>query len=79
MLTIKCSACGAKLFRYRKIGTGRVLRCHKARITRVFAAPVIADGKALCPICGQAFARDEPALYDMIRGGFTDSGKKERA
>ncbi len=79
MLTIKCSGCKTKFFRYLKIGQGKVLRCHKERIKKVFNAPAIDDeGNVTCPKCGQLFAKDTPTYYDMIRDGFTYSGYKIR-
>ncbi|OEG63254.1 hypothetical protein [Halanaerobium congolense] len=36
MLTIKCAKCKTKLFKYEKIGQGKVLRCGKNKITRLY-------------------------------------------
>ncbi len=78
MLTIKCAACNTKLFRYRKIGQGKVLRCHKARIKRIWNMPVITpEGDVLCPACGRLIARDAGRHFDMIKSGFTYTGTKE--
>mgnify|MGYP002738674857 CR=1 FL=1 len=78
MLVIRCAACKTKLYRYLKIGPGKVLRCHKARIKRIFNKPVIdADGSVRCPKCGTVFAKDGPKYLTMIRDGFTYTGTKE--
>ena len=46
MLTIKCAKCKRKIFRYLKVGKGRVLHCWKGRITRDYS---IREGnKVLC-------------------------------
>ena len=56
MLVVRCAACRRKLFRYRKIGKGEVLRCHKERIMRLFEAEE-RDGRLWCP-CGRAVGVD---------------------
>lgn len=79
MLTIKCSGCKTKLFRYLKIGQGKVLRCHKDRIQKYFNVPDIdGEGNVTCPNCGRLFAKDTPTYYEMIRNGFTYTGYKIR-
>jgi len=50
MLTVRCARCKRKLFRYEKVGEGRLLRCHKARMTRVFEGQFLESGLS-CP-CG---------------------------
>ncbi|MFW6236511.1 MAG: hypothetical protein ACOC24_06970 [Desulfovibrionales bacterium] len=73
MLLIRCAGCKAKLFRYRKIGPGAVLRCHKARITRVFDASL--EGDLQCS-CGRIVGVDAGTFYKMINSRFTSSGTK---
>lgn len=75
MLTIKCSACKRKLWKYRKIGPGEVLRCHKARMTRKFQYED-KDGKVYC-LCGQVIGIDKGTHYKMIARSFTYSGIKD--
>ena len=58
MLTIKCSACKQKLFKYHKIGRGSVLRCHKDRIHRGYGYAV-QDGELVCGGCGRVIGRDK--------------------
>ncbi|MDO5755302.1 MAG: hypothetical protein Q4P28_03620 [Tissierellia bacterium] len=77
MLTIKCAYCKTKLYKYHKIGKGRVLRCHKKRVTRVYERPLV-DGKDVhCPKCKNIFALDQGNYYEMIREGFTYTGTKD--
>lgn len=78
MLIIKCAKCKTKLFRYLKIGQGKVLRCHKSRIQRVYNEPLLKGEEVKCPKCKSVFAKDHPARYEMIREGFTYTGTKER-
>ena len=47
MLTIKCSACRRKLWKYEKLGKGEVMRCHKTRIKKMYDT-VQHDGKIHC-------------------------------
>jgi hypothetical protein len=75
MLTIKCAACKQKLFKYHKIGSGSVLRCHKDRIQRNFNSMQRA-GVLLCSCCGQSIGRDKGSYYSMDRKAFTATGTK---
>ncbi len=74
MLTIRCSACKSKLWRYDKIGPGEVLRCHKARMGKVFTINEH-DGKVFCS-CGKAVGIDKGTFYKMIAKAFTYKGTK---
>lgn len=77
MLIIRCAACRRKLMKYMKIGKGEVLRCHKARITRLYEAVEI-DGRLACP-CGRTVGVDRGRHWHMSGGAFTYSGTKEHA
>ncbi len=74
MLTIKCSACKKKLWKYEKIGQGEVLRCHKSRITRLYETQK-EDHKVKC-ICGKEIGIDKGTYIKMIGKAFTYSGTK---
>jgi hypothetical protein len=74
MLTIRCSACKSKLWRYDKIGPGEVLRCHKARMGKIFSIHEDA-GKVYCS-CGKAVGIDKGTFYKMIAKAFTYKGTK---
>jgi len=75
MLTLKCSKCKAKLFKYKKVGPGQVLRCHKDRITRLYACSV-QDSSLRCP-CGEVIGTDMGSYYKMNSSSFTLSGTKD--
>lgn len=77
MLTVKCSGCKRKLWKYKKIGPGEVLRCHKRRITRKFEFED-RDGKVYC-LCGQVVGIDKGGFYKMIAKSFTYSGTKDNS
>ncbi|MDO5713349.1 MAG: hypothetical protein Q4Q07_02845 [Tissierellia bacterium] len=76
MLTIKCAYCKTKLYKYLKIGTGKVLRCHKNKITRVYHSPILIGEDVKCPKCKSLFGKDKGKYYDMIQEGFTYTGTK---
>lgn len=77
MLIIRCSACGRKLWRYDKIGSGEVLRCHKDRMGKIFAAE-IGDGNRIYCQCGKDIGIDKGSFYKMIARAFTYRGTKRR-
>ncbi len=74
MLILKCAACKKKLWRYDKIGQGEVLRCHKDRITKIFAFDT--RGNKIFCTCGKNIGIDKGSFYKMIGKAFTYSGTK---
>ena len=76
MLVLKCAACKRKLWRYDKIGMGEVLRCHKDRITKMYASMTV-NNKIKC-ICGKDIGIDKGRTIKMIGKAFTYSGTKRR-
>lgn len=74
MLVIKCSKCKNKIFKYKKIGKGKVLKCFKDRITRVYDCK-IEDANIKCK-CDNVIGIDEGSYYKMNKDNFTYSGKK---
>ncbi|MGM0411027.1 MAG: hypothetical protein ACQEQF_09735 [Bacillota bacterium] len=79
ILTIKCAKCKSKIFKYEKIGKGKVLRCWKNRITRVYEGKED-EGKLICGNCnnilGELKENNRGKYYDMNRDEFTYTGKK---
>ena len=76
MLTIRCATCRQKLWKYKKLGHGEVLRCHKDRIDKLLCTPKIKGDKICCP-CGRAIGIDKGSFYKMIKKAFVYSGTKE--
>lgn len=74
MLIIRCAACKKKLWRYDKIGPGEVLRCHKARVDRIYSIEE-REGKIYCS-CGKPIGIDKGSFYKMIAKAFTYKGTK---
>ena len=75
MLTIKCSTCRRKLWKYDKVGPGEVLRCHKTRIVKAYGDLSISEGKIRCA-CGKDIGIDKGTFYKMVAKAFTYSGTK---
>jgi len=74
LLTIKCAACKKKLWKYEKIGSGEVLRCHKKRITKMYE--IVSGEKKIKCLCGKDIGIDKGNYYKMIGKAFTYSGRK---
>ncbi|MGM0445954.1 MAG: hypothetical protein ACQEQH_06055 [Bacillota bacterium] len=75
MLTIKCAKCKAKLFKYKKIGKGKVLRCWKSKITRVYDVKVI-NNKLVCRNCKNEIGEVDDKKINMNLDQFTYTGTK---
>ncbi len=72
MITIKCVRCGKKLFKYIKVGEGRVLRLYKNRIVKDFSKR---EGDVVKCECGNIIGRDEGRWIKMRQSSFTYTGK----
>jgi hypothetical protein len=57
-VNIFCAKCRSQLFKYRKGGTGSLVKCFKERITQNFTTE-----SCVCPACNATFARET-----LIRG-----------
>jgi hypothetical protein len=71
MIAVKCARCGRKVFRYVKIGKGKLLRCYKDRIERDYS--VRKGDKVLCS-CGCLMGIDEGRWIRMVQESFTYTG-----
>lgn len=74
MLTIKCSACKKKLWKYEKFGQGEVLRCHKDRIAKMYQSESV--GNNIKCQCGKDIGIDKGSYIKMIGKAFTYTGTK---
>jgi hypothetical protein len=74
MLTIYCAACKTKLWKYDKIGSGHLVRCHKSRISKWYKTGQ--GGEKICCPCGKPIGIDKGRFYRMIAGSFTHTGTK---
>lgn len=75
MLIIRCAACKNKLWKYDKIGQGEVLRCHKARINKIYSDIIVENGKVKC-CCGKDIGIDKGTFIKMDPKAFVYSGTK---
>ena len=71
MITIKCAKCRARLFRYVKIGKGRVLHLLHDRIVEDIS---VRDGDEVRCQCGNVVGKNEKKWIKMRRSAFTYSG-----
>jgi DNA-directed RNA polymerase subunit RPC12/RpoP len=75
MLNIKCAKCKAKIMKYKKIGKGKVLRCWKSRIRRIYDG-VIENNSLVCGGCGNVIGELEDGYVKMNQDSFTYTGTK---
>ncbi|MCK5258480.1 MAG: hypothetical protein KAJ69_03085 [Thermoplasmatales archaeon] len=68
MLTIRCAKCKSKIFRYLKIGKGRVLHCWKGRIIEDYS---IHEGMEIKCQCGNLIGIDEEKWIKMKQNAFS--------
>jgi hypothetical protein len=73
MLIIKCAKCKQKIFRYVKIGKGKLWHCWKDRIIEDFS---IHDGKKILCKCGNLIGNDEEKWIKLKQHSFITSGTK---
>lgn len=74
MLVIKCAKCKKKLFQYLKIGKGKVLRCYKERITKLYH--VVQEKDEFKCECGNIIGKNKPTYIQMRKGSFFHRGFK---
>lgn len=76
-IAIHCSACRTLLYRYRKGGTGGLVKCFVERIAQDFT-----NGDRCCPECGQEFARPLTiggrAAHKIIQGKVFTRGMRRK-
>ena len=71
MLTIRCAACREKIFKYKKMGKGRLWHCWKNRIIEDYS--VRGDHEVRCK-CGHIIGIDEQKWIKLKQHSFTISG-----
>lgn len=71
MIIIKCAKCKRKIFKYRKVGKGRILRCYKDRIVKHYP---IRDRKDIQCLCGQLIGINKGKWIKMKQNAFEYSG-----
>ena len=71
MLTIRYAACKKKVFKYRKVGNGRLWHCWKERIMEDFR--VHADHEVRCR-CGNLIGSDDRQWIKLRQSAFIRTG-----
>ncbi len=71
MITVKCIKCKGNIFKYQKIGKGKLLHCWKSRIKRDYC---IRNGKEIRCICGNVVGIEEEKWIKMKQHTFEISG-----
>ena len=74
MLTVKCAKCKTRIFKYIKIGQGRLIKCARDRIAEDNA--VYEDEKVLCPECGNLIGKLDGQIVRLRRSSFVHTGHK---
>jgi hypothetical protein len=67
IITIKCAKCKRKIFRYLKIGKGKVLHCWRGRIIKDYSTR---DGNEVKCQCGNLIGIDEGKWIKMKQHSF---------
>ncbi len=73
MINIKCARCKQKIFRYAKIGKGKLWHCWKDRIVEDLS---IHDGKNIKCKCGNIIGIDEIKWIKLKQHSIITSGTK---
>lgn len=63
VMTLRCPQCHLKVFKYLKMGKGKLIKCFKDRI--LDSRAVEKDGEVFCP-CGHRMGRDQGDHIKML-------------
>jgi hypothetical protein len=74
MFTIKCAKCKKKIFKYEKVGKGRLWHCWKERIKENYS---VQDSQQVKCRCGALIGIDKGRNIAMKQQAFTSSGQYE--
>ncbi len=76
-ISIHCAACRTRLYKYRKGGTGSLVKCIPERILKDYT-----QGDLCCPACAQPFAREVGmggrTVYKIIGGKVFTKGMRRK-
>jgi len=71
MIIIRCAKCNSKIFKYKKVGKGRLWHCWKERIIKDYS---IRDGSNVKCQCGNVIGVVEGKWIKMKQYSFTYRG-----
>jgi len=75
MVTVKCARCKSKIFKYLKVGRGRILHCWKGRIIEDYS---VRNGSEIKCQCGNLIGIDEGKWIKMKQRSFICSGARTK-
>jgi len=75
MQTIRCAKCKQKIFKYKKIGKGKLLRCWYEKIIEDYS---IRDGNTIKCACGNVIGSADHKKVKMRYNSFERSGSISR-
>ena len=75
MITVKCAKCKRKIFKYQKIGKGRLWHCWKERIIEDYS---IREGNQIKCKCGNLIGIDQGKWIKIRQNSFTYTGVIKR-
>jgi hypothetical protein len=75
MIIIKCAKCRREVFKYLKVGEGRLLHCWRERIIEDSS---VRDGNEVRCQCGNLIGIDEGKWIKLKQHSFTYSGTRGR-
>ena len=68
ILIVRCSRCRAKIFRYLKVGSGKLWHCWKSRILEDYSKHQ--GEKILCSKCGNLIGLEKKSYIKLIKGSY---------
>lgn len=71
MITIKCAKCRSKIFKYHKVGKGKVIHCWDARILKDYS---VKNGDGIYCECGNLIGHRVSKGVRMKQNAFSYSG-----
>jgi hypothetical protein len=71
MLVLKCAKCRRKLYKYLKVGKGRLLHCWKGRIREDYT---VRKGDTVRCSCGNVIGVDKGSYIKLKQRSFTRTG-----
>jgi hypothetical protein len=75
VIVVKCAQCKSKIFKYQKVGKGRIWHCWKDKITQDYS--VRDENEVKCQ-CGNLIGIVEGKRIKMKQYSFTCSGARTR-
>ena len=75
MITIRCAKCKKKIFKYKKIGKGRLWHCWQDRIIENYS---VREGNKIKCRCGNVIGIDEGKWIKMKHHSYNYSGTVTR-